>query len=160
MDIDNNVLEQGKKVFDSLCNALDNRGWKYRTDEEQLQVFLNAVGEDLQINFLFKVNLKKQILSVYSRLPFAIDEDRREEVALALSYVNYILADGSFDFNILTGNVLFRMTASFKETSLSEKLLDYLVVTTCGTVDDYNDKILDLNNKKITLAQFIEIVDA
>ncbi len=152
---DEKKLKQARAAFDTLCQMLDDNEWNYDKDEEELVITCGVNGEDLPININVRVNVDSQLVSVLSYLPFKIPEDKRAEIAMAISAVNYILADGSFDYNFLDGSVMFRMTSSFVASLISKTVFEYMVMVSCKTMDDFNDKFLMIVKDKIDLQDFI-----
>lgn len=153
---DNKQLMYAKEAFDTLCKTIDNIGWKYNKAEDELRIMFGVGGDDIPMNFVIIVDADRQLIRILSLLPFEMNSDKRVEGAVATCVINYLLADGSFDFDIETGHIMFRMTSSFKESLLGEELFKYMVSIACFTVDKYNDQLCDLNDGKITLAEFIE----
>ena len=90
-------------------------------------------------------------------------EDKRVEFALAVCAANYTLIDGSFDYNIRNGKILFRMTSSYRGGIFSENLIfitkdmfKYMIAVAISTVEKYNDKFLMIAKGRMTIQQFIE----
>lgn len=137
---DANAVAQAKTAFTALCKMLDEHDWKYKTNE--LTVTCSARGDDLPIPLNIEVDADRKLIILMSELPFEVPADRRMELALAVSVVNYVLVDGSFDYNYQTGHLLFRMTSSFRESLIGKDLFEYMVYVSCRTIDDYNDKFL------------------
>ena len=106
-----------------------------------------------------RVNPRNELVSFFSKLPFNVEEDKRIDVALAICAVNYWLADGSFDYDLSDGSILFRLTSSYKESTLGEALFEYMVVVSAATVDNYNDKFFMMSKGMMTYQQFIEAHD-
>jgi hypothetical protein len=144
------------KVYADLCAALDRRNWKYNRQDEKLTVTFGVSGDDIPMDFSFSVDEKRKLLRVFSRLPFNVPEDHRMDLALATCAVNYKLADGSFDYDLATGRIGFRLTASFRESSIGDGLFDYLIACSCSTVDDYNEKFLRVGNGTVSLEDFLQ----
>ena len=145
-----------KDAYNTLCTALDNIGWKYKRMDDELKIMFGVNGDDLAMNFLIIVDADRQLVRLLSLLPFKMDENKRVEGAIATCVVNYLLADGSFDYDLEEGNILFRLTSSFRESLLSQELFHYMVSVSCHTIDKYNDQFLALNNGDITITEFIE----
>ena len=148
-------LDRALDVFGKVCSALDSHGWHYEKKEEELVVECGAQGEDLPMEITVAVNPKNQIVSLISHLPFAISEEKRLEVAIAISAVNNNLVDGCFDFDIKSGHIFFRMTNSFIGSDLSEEMLFFMIIISCKTIDDYNDKFLMLSKGTMKVDDFI-----
>lgn len=150
-------MAKAKETYDLLCKMLDNRNWHYDKIEDDLIIKSGVKGEDLPIEFIMRVNPRNEIVSFISWLPFKVDESKRIDMALATSVANYNLADGSFDYDITDGTILFRLTSSYRGSILSEDLFEYMLVIASSTVDDYNDKFFMISKGMLTVQQFIEM---
>ena len=146
-------------MYDVLCRMMDNKGWHYEKEEEDLIVKSGVKGNDFPIEFIIRVNPRNELVSFFSKLPFNVEEDKRIDVALAICAVNYWLADGSFDYDLSDGSILFRLTSSYKESTLGEALFEYMVIVSAATVDNYNDKFFMMSKGMMTYQQFIEAHD-
>ena len=148
-------LELAKATFSTMCKALDNLEWRYKKNEEELSVECGAQGDDLPMEITFSVDAERMLVMLISHLPFVIQEDKRLDVAIGISAINNMLANGCFDFNISKGRVLFRMVNSFKESKLSEEIFAYMLLCSCKTIDDFNDKLLMLGKGMVSVEQFL-----
>ncbi len=152
---DQKNLEQAKIAFATLCQALDNNKWNYKKDEEKLIVECGARGDDLPMDITVKVDADRMLVVLFSHIPFKIQEDKRLDIAIAVSAINNMLVDGSFDYDITTGALYFRMTNSFLESKLSESVFIYMLYCACQTIDEYNDKFLMIAKGMLTIEQFL-----
>ncbi len=149
-------LQHAKEVFKTLCATLDSHDWHYEKDEEKLVIQCGAQGEDLPMKLTINVDVKRQLIILLSFLPFEIPEDKRLDVAIATSIVNNRLVDGSFDYNVTNGHMYFRMTSSFIESEIGNEMFTYMLMCSCRTIDDYNDKFFMLGKGMITVESFIK----
>ena len=150
-----NEMALAKTVYGDLCAALDRRQWKYQKHEDDLVVTFGVAGEDISMEFVLAIDAQRQLLRVFSKLPFVVPEDKRMDLAIATCVASYGLADGSFDYDIATGNIVFRLTASFRESKIGDGLFEYLVGCSSAAVDAYNDKFFALCKGLITINDFI-----
>jgi hypothetical protein len=148
--------ERAHKVFQTLCAVLDKRNWNYAKDDERLIINLEVHGEDLPMKFIMITDVQRQLIRILSLIPVAFKEDKRIEGAIAACVASYGLTDGSFDYDIESGHIFFKQTASFIDGEVGEGLLDYMISCACWTVDEYNDKFVALNNGIISITDFIE----
>lgn len=148
-------LEQAKITFGTLCQMLDKNGWHYDKDEATLSIKCGIQGEDLPMDINIQVDVDKMIVLLISRIPFVIQEDKRLELAIAVSAINNTLVDGSFDYDIASGRMFFRMTNSFLESRIGEEVFAYMIFCSCQTIDEYNDKFLMLSKGIISIEQFL-----
>ena len=149
-------MEKAREVYDSLIRMLDERDWKYDKYDEKLMIKSGIKGEDLPIEFLMVVRPKQQVIQLLSRVPATMPEDKRVEGALAVCVANNGLVNGSFDYDIGDGEITFRLTTSYRETELSADLLEYMIMVSAGTIDDYNDKFFMISKNMMSIQDFIE----
>ncbi len=145
-----------KQNFDTLCRMLDNLGFKYHKDEKDLSLETGIQGDDFLIKLHIYVNPEKELISLISIMPFAVEEAKRIDLALAVCAANYGMADGSFDYDLSDGTILFRLTSSYKETMLSGELFKYMILVSMHTIDKYNDKFFMISKGMIEIQDFIE----
>lgn len=144
-----------KTVYDDLCAALERRGWKFQKHDDDLVVTFGVAGDDIPMDFVLAVDAQRQLLRVFSKLPFTVPEDKRMDLAIATCVASNGLADGSFDYDIATGSIVFRLTASFRESKIGDGLFEYLIGCSSVTVDAYNDKFFALCKGLISINDFI-----
>ena len=155
---DEKKLRQAKVTFDTLCDMLDEREWKYDKDEDNFRIESGASGEDLPMPIRIDVDPERDLITLLSHMTFDIPEDKRVEMAIAVSAINYMLVDGSFDYDVINGTLVFRMTSSYKESLVGKELFAYMLYVSCNTVDNYNDKLMLLAKGKLTLKAFVESI--
>lgn len=156
--MENKELRQARLVFDTLCELLDKHGFKYDKDEEQLSIGCVMKGDDIPMNLIVRVQAAKKLISLISPLPFEVPENKRAEMALAVSVINYALADGSFDYNFLNGRILFRLTSSFRDSLIGENLFMYMLAVSTATVDKYNDRLFMVCKRDMGVNEMIEFI--
>lgn len=148
--------ERAVSTFQTLCNMLDNNDWSYQKHEEDLVIVCGAQGEDLPMEIILRIDEDRQLISLLSEIPFTVNEDKRMEMAVAVSSVNNRLVDGSFDFDIASGDLYFRMTSSFVASDISEDVFKYMLYCSCMSIDEYNDKFLMLSKGMISIENFMK----
>ena len=150
-------MKKAEEVYDTLCSMLDNIGWKYDKVEEKLMIKSGVKGEDLPIDFIVVVKPRNEVVQFISSMPFNMPEDKRVEGALAVCTANYGLVDGSFDYDLSDGQIVFRLTSSYRDSQLSEALFEYMIMVSASTIDKYNDRFFMLAKNMITLEKFMEM---
>ncbi len=149
-------MQKAKEVYDTLIRMLDTRDWKYEKHEDDLLIKSGVKGDDLPIEFIMVVKPRQQVIQFISPLPFNMPEDKRMEGALAVCVANYGLVDGSFDYDLRDGEIRYRMTSSYRESTLSEDLFEYMIMVAAATVDNYNDKFFMIAKDMMSIQQFME----
>ncbi len=156
MAVDEKKLAEAKEVYKALCQFLDEDGWKYDKNEEDLVITSGASGEDLPIQFMVKVDAERGVIRTLSRMPLSVPEDKRLDMAIAVSIINNKLIEGCFEFNIANESIIFSMINCFAGATLGKGAFAHIIIRFCKTVDMYNDKLLMLAKGLVTLEQFIE----
>lgn len=57
-------------------------------------------GDDLPIEIQIRVDVEHSLIILLSHLPFLVGKEKRLYMAVAISIVNNVIVDGSFDFVI------------------------------------------------------------
>lgn len=148
-------MELAKQVYHTLCDAIERREWNFGKDEENLLVHFGVNGDDIPMQFILIVDAERQLIRVMSPLPFKMSESKRMEGAIATCAASFGMADGSFDYDLSDGTIVFRMTASFRESLIGEGLFQYLISCSCAMVDKYNDQFLALDKGIMSITDFI-----
>ena len=153
--VDEKKMELAKQVYQTLCDAIERREWNFGKDEEKLLVHFGVNGDDIPMQFILIVDAERQLIRVMSPLPFKMSESKRMEGAIAACAASYGMADGSFDYDLSDGAIVFRMTASFRESLIGEGLFQYMISCSCAMVDKYNDQFLALDKGIMSITDFI-----
>ena len=151
---DTRARKSALENYEALCNSLDGMGWKYTKEEDELMVRVGVNGDDLPMDFIIKIDEGRQLIRVMSFLPFKFSGESIVDGSLATSQLNNLLADGSFDFDVSDGTVLFRMTASYKDSLISQQLFLHMIEYSCFVVDKYNDKLMMLAKGMMDIKDF------
>jgi hypothetical protein len=144
-----------KQIYKTLCDAVEKMELHYDKDEEDLIVHFNMDGDDIPMHFILVVDADRQLVRLMSPLPFKMSEAKRMEGAIATCVASYGLADGSFDYDLADGTIMFRMTASFRNGFVGEGLFQYMISCSCVHVDDYNDQFLAIDKGFLSITDFI-----
>ena len=152
---DINKLERAKKVYQTLCSAIEQRNWKYDKEEDRLFVHFSVSGDDFPMQFYVFVEVERQLIRLLSPMPFKMSENKRIEGALAACAASCGMIDGSFDYDLSTGEIYFRTTALFRESEIGEDLFQYMISLSCAMVDKYNDKFFAIDKGFLSINDFI-----
>lgn len=148
---DDKRLQDAQTVYNTLCGILDDKEIKYNKTPEHLMASFLVSGNDLSIGIIAMVDPEKELIRMFTQLTFSFDEDKRLEGALATCSLNLLLADGSFDYDFSTGEVLFRITSSYKDSIISRDLVGYMIACLLITIVQNSDKLLKINSGELTV---------
>ena len=153
--VDEKKMELAKQVYQTLCEAIERREWNFGKDEEKLLVHFGVSGDDIPMRFILIVDAERQLIRLMSPMPFKMSESKRMEGAIATCVASFGMVDGSFDYDLSDGTIVFRMTASFRESLIGEGLFQYMISCSCAMVDKYNDQFLALDKGIMSITDFI-----
>lgn len=153
---ENNSVVLAQEIYKSLCAFLEKENWKYEKNEEKLEISCGAKGDDLPMDFNVIVDPRAECIILLSHMPFDVPEDKRIDMVMAVTAINNSIVNGCFDFNINTGNLLFRLTNNFCESIIGEDALNYMMLVSGMTVDKYNDKLLMLAKGMMPISKLLE----
>ena len=145
-----------KESYQSLLKSLDEIKWHYTTLSSKMAVRYTVNSKDLPIEFYLKVDAETQLIIAISRLPLRVIENKRAEIALAVNHVNFKLADGNFDFDVEKGLIYYKMSISYRDSLIGDKLVEYLLNVSAGTVDRFNDKFDAIAKGELSIDEFLE----
>lgn len=153
--VEEKKIALAKQVYKTLCDAIDRMEWHYEKEEDGLIVHFAVNGDDIPMHFILIVDAERQLVRLMSPMPFKMSEAKRMEGAIATCVASYGLVDGSFDYDLADGTIVFRMTASFRESLVGEGLFQYMISCSCVKVDDYNDQFLAIDKGLLSITDFI-----
>ncbi len=135
-----------KSAFDTFCAYFDGRNLKYTTEttETGYKISISGKGDDLTMSFNIYFNSKYQLISILSQMPFNVEKEKIADGAVACAIITDNLREGSFDFNIDSGAIFFRITSSYMGMEVSHDLCAHMFEISTYTVDRYNDKLFML----------------
>lgn len=149
-------MELALQVYDTLCAALDHRGWNYEKDEEKLLVHFGVNGDDLPMKFIIFVDEERQVIRLMSPLPFEMSEHKRIDGVLATCAASYGMLCGGFDYDVSDGKIVFRMTNIFTKSQVDEELFAFMIDCSCAMVDKYNDQFLAIDKGMLSVEDFLQ----
>lgn len=150
---------EANATYKTLCSALDNMGWKYKKEESNLVVRTSARGKDLLIDLYMCVDVGKQVMYLKSAMPFVISaKEKQADVVMAVNLANFSMLNGTFELDVESGYLDFKMVVPFMQSIISEEVCKYMVNLSCQMVDKFNDKFFAIYGGNMTLDDFAKFV--
>ena len=146
MDLSPEVLD-AERVFRTLCQVVGSLVENYSVDEEKKTVVFQISGEPFETAFKLTVHVEEQLLTLYSKLPFTVEEAHRQAYATAICRLNYDRMFGAtFDFSPEKGFTVYRIPVPFRKSLLSAELIESVIRDTHKTVSRYVAYLYDLSH--------------
>lgn len=138
---DKNEIISANRVYGSLLNIVRKNKYDFDDDEEIMTVNFDVKREKNFIPFTITVDAERQLIRLYSPLDVQIDENNRFEACVNICKCSCELDMGSFDYDLYSGSIEFRMATSFNGSLISDKQIENMISYTCGVVKKYTDRL-------------------
>ena len=148
-----------KRVYQTICSALEEMDIPYEKKEEDLTVKATFTTEEGSTTFAILIGTKWDYIEIVSFLPFTCDKSKFIDLSLAISATNSTLADGNFWLDITDGVSAFKLIAVCQDSLISTGLVKYMIEMTLYTVNEYGYKFYKLANDKMTLQEYMDFIE-
>ena len=138
---DKNEMISANRVYGSLLNIVRKNKYDFDDDEEIMTVNFDVKREASFIPFTITIDAERQLIRLYSPLDVPIDENNRFEACVNICRCSCELDMGSFDYDLYSGSIEFRMATSFNGSLISDKQIENMISYTCGVVKKYTDRL-------------------
>ena len=138
---DKNEMISANRVYGSLLNIVRKNKYDFDDDEEIMTENIDVKREKSFIPFTITVDAERQLIRLYSPLDVQIDENNRFEACVNICRCSCELDMGSFDYDLYSGSIEFRMATSFNGSLISDKQIENMISYTCGVVKKYTDRL-------------------
>ncbi len=145
-----------KTLFGTMCRTLDNMNWTYKTETSDgfYIIRTSAVGEDLSMGLVIRIDINRALMYLKSPMPFSVPENKRAELGAATVIANMAMLNGCFEYDYSDGYCAFKLIIPFEECTISEKVCKYMIYVSCDMVDKFNDKMKALAEGNISLSEY------
>lgn len=132
------IMKSMKELFLQFAKK---QGVTTKETPESIQVM--AAGKKGNWTAHFQTLEKEHMMIFTSILGIKVDENKRKEIALKLTRINYIVKIGAFQMNPENGELSFRTTHYVVEDKedVAEELIGRLVLLNFTVVDTYYESI-------------------
>ena len=136
-----------KRVFQSLKQVVANLVQNYNCDDEAMKIEFSVDSEPFEVHFRYSMHPSSQLLTLYSKLSFTVDEQYREKYASAICDLNYERMYGAtFDFSPSRGFTVYRSAVYYQKSLISRELLETFSRETYATVNKYSQYLYDISH--------------
>ena len=129
---------------------------KYEKLEDDLVIRSGFNTDDFPVEFIISIDAERDLVRFMSKLPFSMPEDKRVDGAIAVCVANNGMVNGSFEYDITKGDILFKMVTSYRgDVDLSTDVFEYMMNVSVGTIDRYNDQFFMISKGMMSIQDFI-----
>ncbi|MBP5353781.1 MAG: hypothetical protein J6Y67_01430 [Lachnospiraceae bacterium] len=136
-----------KRIFTALQQVVSNLVQNYGCDEESMKINFQVDAEPFEVNFKFSIHPNSQLLTLYCKLNFTVEEEHRDAYSRAICDLNYERMYGAtFDFSPTKGFTVFRVAVPYRKSIISPELLEGIARDAYNTVTKYTPYLYDLSH--------------
>lgn len=150
-------IEKAKQIYDTLNEALDQRGWKYDADPEHLAIRTGVIGDDFPIGIYFIVDPKRDCVTFRTTNITEFTSEQLLEAAVATCSANNGLVFGHFTLDVTDGSFYYSYSDSYEGCEVTPSFFQNMISIAVATVDHYNDRFIMLQKGALTLKKFLEM---
>ena len=134
-----------KRFYSTLKKVVSGIVEHYTCDDEGYKITFSVDGEPFEVLFKFSLHPSSQLMTLYSKLAFTVDEDKRAAYATRICSLNYDRMYGAtFDFAPDKGITVYRIAVPYKKSLISPELIEQVIRDTYATVMRYNQYLYDV----------------
>lgn len=131
-------MNNARATFDIVCGYLREIGYNFTSREEDGVVDMSVMGRTSLFNVRVRVGHHPLAVLVLVRDPIIPAEERRGQVAEVVARVNFGMLVGSFDFDMSTGTLGFRVGLPLADSTLTQEQFRATFESALSMADRYH----------------------
>ncbi len=136
-----------------LCKSMEELELKYTKKEEEYLVRMTVAGENLPVELILRIDTNHRVL-LTSPMAFNVPEDKRGDGAVMIAVANDGLVNGSFDYDLSDGQILYRMTQMYAGCHVETGMFQEMLRCAFAIADQYSTDFLAVSKDIMTLTDF------
>lgn len=143
-------------IYQAMIRSFDEKEWKYDPKDDQMMLVSRWKSGDIDnLTCYLRVNEKMELLKVTINLPFSVPDARRDDVAIAITHLNFAFADGCFCMDFDDGQLVYRSATRYDDNILTSENITSLCSLSINTAGQYAAQLMMLALGGQTLEQFV-----
>lgn len=151
--------DRARTMYGTICQTMDDMDWRYTKKEDDANLYVTTASKGGNCDVIYvniAVGIKNSSIYVYSPMTFKVPQERRDDVALAITRINWTMLNGCFDMNYADGYLSFKVADFFLDSILGSEVVKYMILVVCSMVDKHIKYILDVIDGRMTIAELEE----
>lgn len=138
------------EAYALLCKALDEMGLKYTKKEEEHMVRLSVQSHEM----ILRIDAHHR---VFLASPMCyMPKNKRVEGVIMTGAASNALVNGSFDYNIEDGLILYRMTQMYEKCHVETAMFQEMIQCAYALVNRYHMDFLTISKGLMSLEEFVK----
>lgn len=153
------VSESIMNIVDVVLSFFEAIQWNIAYIENTTAFSMEYRGKNGQWSCHLHVLEEAEQILYYSIFPIHVPEEKRTTVLEFLTYANYGLIYGNFEFNLDDGQIRYKTSVDVEGNGLSHNLLKPVVFINVTTMDRYFSGLMELIYKDISVEDALALVN-
>ena len=150
------ILKDYEVISNYIVEIIKAQDWTYDYDEDNECIYIEVAASSNEINIplVMQIDKEREFFTVISALPIPIEDEKQDEMAIAVNIINNILVFGSFDYNYLEGAISYRFTSSFRKSLISKSAYEFMIGIVLMSIETYLENLTKLAFGEMTIEEF------
>lgn len=132
------------RAFETLGRFLEADEWYPQQVEDMLLYRVAFAGENGEATCFAQIEPELELFIFYAYAPVKVPAARRAAVAEFVNRANYGMWIGNFELDYADGEVRYKGSVAFKDTTLTEALIRNTIYVSVGALDQYLPGLRDV----------------
>lgn len=150
----NKTILEAEKINKMFMEFLKKDGWFCRgtRHDDNLLIIASPKNVEPKMDFIIRIDSEEKVIFVTTKLPFVMNHDKLLEGSIAINIINIELIDGSFDYDVYSGIIHFRIAYFWGGIGISDEVFSHLMGCCFFAIDGYSDKLQLISNGLLEVA--------
>jgi hypothetical protein len=128
---------QKQFTFEDLVECLNEDGVNFASREQDGAIMAGFGGEHGPVHLLARVDGERNVLALTFRLPLTVPEEKRIEMAEAITRANYGIVVGNFEMDMRDGELNYKVAVPIDDAMLSQAQFRHCMGAALRTIQRY-----------------------
>lgn len=134
---DSDERGENHENFDKVVKYLEGKAIKFEPRRDESIIKTGFEGNNGTYATFFDIKEDKNLLIIYSFSSIKIPEHKRLLIAEYLTRANYGIMTGNFEMDFRDGEVRYKASVHFADSTLSDAMIENLLEKSLSTLDTY-----------------------
>jgi hypothetical protein len=151
--------DNGLRAFETLGQFLEADGWYPQQVEDMPLYRVGFAGENGEAACFAQIEPDLKLFLFYAYAPVEVPAARRAAVAEFVNRANYGMWIGNFELDYADGEVRYKGSVAFKDTTLTEALIRNTIYASVGAMDQYLPGLRDVADGRASPVEAIASIE-
>lgn len=154
-----NDLDNALRAFETLGRFLEADEWYPQQMEDMLLYRVAFAGENGEATCFAQIEPELELFLFYAYAPIEVPTGQRAAAAEFINRANYGMWIGNFELDYGDGEVRYKGSVAFKDTTLTEALIRNTIYASVEAMDQYLPGLRDVVDGRAAPAAAIASIE-